>query len=185
MFALGCSNPFALREGEEPTESFPIWWRQQTTPQNVLANLVDVYELQQPEFIADLLTEDHVFEPDPQDVIETEGKPALTFDEEVLVTRVLLDTLTSYPILQMDTLAGISDEDAPQDTVTLRRVYTLELGEFPFAGGVDELVAEGTSAFRMRQDSLSGEWRIWLWRDRRGEVEWSWGRAQLEVLGGG
>lgn len=180
LMTMGCSNPFALRDAENPDTDIPVWWRDLKTPENVLANLQDIYELGAATYVGSLLADDYAFLPDREDVVYVglAGGDTLSSLEEIASTRALEDNVTGGIGLEL-----VGDEvSTSYDTVTVRRDYELALPSLPLAGVEEPLVAAGEAVYRMRRDPFTRDWRIYFWRDRPGATEWSWGRVKLEAL---
>ena len=181
LLISGCSNPFALREAENP--NVPVWWRDLKTPENVLANLEDIYDLGAASYIGSLLTDDYVFVPDRQDVVDVglAGGDTLSSLEEIASTRAIEENVSGSVQLEF------FDEDVntSADTVTVKWNYDLALSSLPLAGIEEPVTATGEAVYRMRRDPDTRDWRIYLWRDHPGDTEWSWGRIKLEALANG
>lgn len=189
LVAISCSDPFALRDGEIP-EPLPDWWRSPTQPHMVLDNLRALYIHSAPTVIGRLLDDRaFLFVPDGADTVARAGVNMLSGDQEISVTRSMLESATSdsapLPFLLLSEEPSFPDRASPIDTVTLVRRYELVLYD-PFGRGDPEPVrAEGTAVFLLSEDVGRSDWRILTWTDRRGGTTWSWGQVKLEIAGDG
>lgn len=160
LLAIGC---------DDSTGVPAFGYRDATSPQNVIQNLVDAYKRREVQPYAKLLAPEYRFVFQPYDVLEL-GKEDLSRDEDILGTTALFTTAEVSDIrleLTLSDTTAAADTTLPADAVRIRaNLVALQVDE---TSGISWLVTDIQDFFlrpgRPANGESAADWYLLEWRD--------------------
>lgn len=187
VVALGLASCeiFSVRPSEEPTGGATRFALPQS-PDIVISNMVNAISARDVVIYGDIFTEDFVFVPDPEDVLELENYyPGVFSDWDIEIERdvaqhMLDPSRVSYASLRFDE----DEESVIEDTDS---TYVVQ-EQYRFLIWMESLdTYAGSARFSMRR-LPDGLWYIYDWQDSRPEAggddgAGTWGMLKGKIRG--